>query len=121
MSHHDSAQLCEVQEVNSVIRELHEAGRLEVLSYCEGMPMSLVPVLPRLVVVPPESAFPGFGRTVLLPDADHIDACKPPSRQDPAYAELLNLVMRVNSKRASPAAEADAADDGESISEQTCA
>ncbi|CAL8471570.1 g11112 [Coccomyxa elongata] len=110
-----------LEEVNSVIRGLHEAGRLEVLSYCEGMPMSLVPVLPRLVVVPPESAFPGFGRTVLLPDADHIDACKPPSRQDPAYAELLDLVMRVNSKRASPAAETDAADDGDSISEQTCA
>lgn len=88
--------------MNSVIRGLHESGRLAVLSFCEGMPLSLVPMLPRLVVVPAETASPGYGDTVLLPSADHIDACKPPSRQDPAYAELLGLITRVSQKHGAP-------------------
>lgn len=64
-----------------MIRGLHESGRLAVLSFCEGQPLALVPVLPRMLVVPPETAFPGYGAAVLLPHADHIDVCKPPSRQ----------------------------------------
>ena len=95
-----------MQEVNSVIRGLHEAGQLDVLSFCEGTPLSLVPMLPRLVVVPEETGFPGYGETVLLPEADHIDVCKPPSRQDPAYTALLGLISRV-SKKEPPSVQTD--------------
>jgi hypothetical protein len=82
--------------MNQAIAELCSAGRLQVLSYCEGQPLKLVGLLPKMLVVPEETAFPGYGQTVTLPDADHIDTCKPPTRADPAYSELLQLIIRVS-------------------------
>lgn len=48
-----------VQEINRAIARLYEAGDLDVLSFCESVPLSLVGMLPRMLVVPEETAFPG--------------------------------------------------------------
>lgn len=60
------------QETNRALRARAEAGRLAALSFGEGVPSRVTSLLPRLIVVPPESAFPGFGDFVPLPDLDHI-------------------------------------------------
>lgn len=49
-----------LQEINRAVAHLHEAGDLEVLSFCEKVPLSLVGMLPRMLVVPEETAFPGM-------------------------------------------------------------
>ncbi|CAK0785443.1 hypothetical protein CVIRNUC_008652 [Coccomyxa viridis] len=82
------------EEINRAISELHAAGDLEVLSFCESVPLSLVGVLPRMLVVPEETAFPGYGTTATV-SADHIDACKPASPGDPAYALLERFIQRI--------------------------
>jgi len=82
------------QEINRAIAQLHEAGDLDVLSFCESVPLSLVGMLPRVLVVPEETAFPGYGETATV-QADHIDACKPSSKEDPGYALLERLIQRI--------------------------
>ncbi len=71
------------------MRGLHDAGRLGVLSYGEGRPLSLAPILPRVVVVPKDSAYPGYGDFVVLEDHDHIATCKPATRSEAPYARTL--------------------------------
>lgn len=82
------------QEINKAVAQLHDAGNLEVLSFCESVPLSLVGLLPRVLVVPEETAFPGYGETAHV-EADHIDACKPASREDPGYALLELFIQRI--------------------------
>ena len=45
-------------------------------------------------MVPEETAFPGYGATATV-SADHIDACKPASQGDPAYALLASFIQRI--------------------------
>ncbi len=59
-----------MQEINKAISRLHEAGDLEVLSFCESVPLSLVGMLPRMLVVPEETAFPGV--TIALAWPPHL-------------------------------------------------
>ena len=40
-------------------------------------------------------AYAGYGDTVMLPTADHIDVCKPLSREDPAYSTLAAMLAEV--------------------------
>ena len=101
-------KICLCMQVNDLLRARNAAGRLPELAFAEGVPLALVPVLPKLIVVPEESAFPGYGGTVVLPDADHIHTCKPTSRQDVAYARLLEFLA----VRAAEAAGLRAACDG---------
>ena len=64
-----------------------------MLSFVEGLPTPLAGgYLPRVVVVPFESGYPGFGAVHLLPGRDHVSVCKPTSRGDPSYAALLAFV-----------------------------
>ena len=65
-----------------------------MLSFCETLPLSLVGMLPRVLVVPEGTAFPGYGETASVA-ADHIDACKPSSRDDPAYSLLERFIQRI--------------------------
>ena len=82
------------QEINRAIAQLHERGEVDVLSFCESVPLSLVGMLPRVLVVPEETAFPGYGETAYVA-ADHIDACKPSSREDPGYSLLERFMQRI--------------------------
>lgn len=52
----------------------------------------------RMEVVPIESAYPGFGELVVLDGTDHINSCKPVSRTDPAYNEVLHFLQTLQRK-----------------------
>ncbi len=93
-----------LEAVNDLLAARHAAGRLPVLAFAEGVPLSLAPVLPKLIVVPEASAFPGYGEAVVLPVADHITTCKPTGRADAAYARLLDF-LRARAAEAAAAAE----------------
>jgi protein SERAC1 len=80
--------------LNARLAALHAdgaAGGVAVLSFAEGQPTSLAGLgfLPRLLIVPVDSAYPGFGGLTLLQDEDHINVCKPASRGAAAYEHLL--------------------------------
>jgi hypothetical protein len=67
---------------------------VSVLSFCEGEPTNLagLGLFPRILVVPFESGYPGFGEVHVLGGQDHITVCKPASRDAPGYALLLQFV-----------------------------
>lgn len=81
-----------LEEGNRLLKERCEAGALHVLSFGEGQPIRLSSLLPPMLVVPPESATPDFGSYYWLKDVDHMRACKPPDRDHPAYAVLLEFL-----------------------------
>jgi hypothetical protein len=68
-----------LQAANAALTARAEAGRLAALSFAEGVPSRVTALLPRLIVVPPESAYPGFGEFVPLADLDHIQVGRPAS------------------------------------------
>lgn len=62
------------QEANARLRARADAGALRMLSFGEGAPSRVTALLPKLIVVPPDSAYPGFGDFQPLPGLDHIQA-----------------------------------------------
>ena len=46
----------------------------------------------RILIVPPESAYTGFGDSLTLPDRDHITVCKPTSPASVAYTVVRDIV-----------------------------
>lgn len=90
-------------ELNESLRRLHDEGRLAVVAFCEGQPTQLAGFLPKLVVVPFESAYPGFGQVHVLQDHDHINVCKPATEQDLNYRPLLDMVRNAALGRAEAA------------------
>ncbi|KAM7279718.1 hypothetical protein ACFE04_006852 [Oxalis oulophora] len=86
-------------ELNDFIRHLHKKGKLDVLSFCET---KLTPIVEgyggwafRMEIVPLESAYPGFGELVVLESTDHINSCKPLSKNDPSYTETLDFLRKL--------------------------
>eukprot|EP00882_Tetradesmus_deserticola_P025111 GHRQ01027560.1.p1 GENE.GHRQ01027560.1~~GHRQ01027560.1.p1 ORF type:complete len:331 (-),score=56.04 GHRQ01027560.1:57-1049(-) len=106
--------------LNARLAVLHESGAVQVLSFTEGLPTSLAGLgfIPKILIVPFESAYPGFGAVHVLGAQDHIDVCKPDSRQAPAYAELLQFVRGTMAAAGMPMAAVAAAvpEDAESSS-----
>eukprot|EP00878_Enallax_costatus_P028873 GHUV01031225.1.p1 GENE.GHUV01031225.1~~GHUV01031225.1.p1 ORF type:complete len:122 (+),score=22.22 GHUV01031225.1:217-582(+) len=91
----------------------HESGRVQVLSFTEGLATSLAGLgfLPKILIVPYESAYPGFGEVHVLADRDHIDVCKPEGKDAPAYSLLLEFIRaNVSDGMMSSSIEAAAAD-----------
>lgn len=80
--------------LNACLAVLHESGRVQVLSFTEGLATSLAGLgfIPKVLIVPFESAYPGFGAVHVLESQDHIDVCKPESRQAQAYTKLVEFV-----------------------------
>ncbi|CAL5332364.1 unnamed protein product [Camellia sinensis] len=87
-------------ELNDFIRNLHKKRLLEVLSFCET---KVTPIVEgyggwafRMEIVPIESAYPGFGELVqVLESTDHVNSCKPLSRNDPSYTEILDFLKKL--------------------------
>lgn len=79
-------------EPDAALRARHALGKLRVLSFGETERLAVAPLLPRVLVVPPDSASPGYGEFVLLEGEDHIGVCKPGSREAPGY-ERCRLVV----------------------------
>ncbi len=82
-----------MQAQSNTLRPLIASGQLSVLSFGEGIPTVINGLLPKLLVVPEESANPGFGDFVLLKGIDHINVCKPLDQTDPAYARLQQFLQ----------------------------
>jgi hypothetical protein len=95
------ANAVRLEELNDTLRQAHKRAGVRVLSFLEGAPTRLlrVPVFRgrhlTAEVVAMESAYPGFGEMVVLPESDHIDACKPRSRDEPGYERVLAMVREV--------------------------
>ncbi|XP_061350215.1 uncharacterized protein LOC133295401 isoform X2 [Gastrolobium bilobum] len=86
-------------ELNDYIRHLHKKGMVDVLSFCET---KVTPIVEgyggwalRMEIVAIESAYPGFGKLVVLESTDHINSCKPVSRSDPSYTETLKFLQKL--------------------------
>ncbi|GFR49269.1 hypothetical protein Agub_g11249, partial [Astrephomene gubernaculifera] len=94
--------------LNDQLRALHDsrAGDLRVVSLLEGQPTQLSGVIPRILIVEPQSAYPGFGAAMLLPGNDHIDVCKPAGRGAPAYRVLRDVVRHAMMRAAEAEEEA---------------
>ncbi|KAH7291903.1 hypothetical protein KP509_29G041200 [Ceratopteris richardii] len=90
--------LVRLEELNQYIRMLHKGG-LDILSFSETKVTPLVEGYGgwalRMEVVPIESAYPGFGELVVLDGTDHVNSCKPLSRDDMAYTQTLQLLQKV--------------------------
>ena len=78
-----------LEALNNAVRGLARAG-LPVLSFSEGLPTQLSYV--KAHIVPHESAYPGYGEFVVLKDHDHVSACKPRDKEDPAFAVLVKFL-----------------------------
>lgn len=110
--------------LNARLAALHQSGHVSVISFCEGLATNLAGLdfMPRILIVPFESAYPGFGEVHVLRDQDHINVCKPPSQQAPAYALLLEFVRASVARAAAEEAEAAArAGEGSAVDEQAAA
>ena len=94
---------------DAALRAACEAGRVAVLSFGETEKLAFAPLLPAVIVVPPESASPGYGEYISLPGADHIRACKPASRDEPAYAKAADLIKWAEERAAGEAGLVDVA------------
>lgn len=79
-----------LEELNTFVRKLHKAKKLDVLSFLETGKTTLFTGI-TVEVVPLESAYPGYGDLKVMP-LDHIHICKPSSREDPGYEKLLEFV-----------------------------
>lgn len=90
-----------LDELNNVVKRLHQKGQLAVLSFSESLLSPVVRTFGGLAlkmeVVPLESAYPGFGDIVLLESSDHVNACKPHNRSDIIYERTLQLLRSVQS------------------------
>jgi len=88
---------------NDALRKEYAKGRLHVLSFGETVRTPLVSIAPwlskdaalKMEVVPMESAFPGIGEFVVLPGINHINACKPSSREDVLFLKTLMLLRQM--------------------------
>eukprot|EP00898_Chlorokybus_atmophyticus_P002214 jgi/Chlat1/2994/Chrsp2S08918 len=85
-------------DLNKILRTRHSSGKINILSFAEGKTTKLLETYGGVAVwaeiVPLESAYPGFGEFIVLPDADHVNACKPCTREDVTYAKVLELVKQ---------------------------
>ena len=81
-----------LMQPDAALKARHALGKLRVLSFGETERLAVAPLLPRVLVVPPESASPGYGEFVLLEGEDHIGVCKPGAREDVGY-ERCRLVV----------------------------
>ena len=88
-----------LQEVDSVIKQLHEDKGVPVLSFGEGAQLSVLMGLPPLIVVPESSAYPGYGEFVMLEGVDHINTCKPLTREDASYKATREFLDKIITKQ----------------------
>eukprot|EP00241_Pyramimonas_parkeae_P006130 CAMPEP_0114241166 /NCGR_PEP_ID=MMETSP0058-20121206/9491_1 /TAXON_ID=36894 /ORGANISM="Pyramimonas parkeae, CCMP726" /LENGTH=398 /DNA_ID=CAMNT_0001353681 /DNA_START=10 /DNA_END=1206 /DNA_ORIENTATION=+ len=90
-----------LDDLNAKLRSRHQKGSIQVLSFAEGINMSLVEVNRsrgiawRADVVPMESAYPGFGEFVVLEQTDHVNICKPVTKEDLAYSKTLQFLRNI--------------------------
>ena len=72
-----------------------------MLSYGEGAQLSVLMGLPPLIVVPESSAYPGYGKFVMLEGVNHINTCKPLTKEDASYKATREFLEKVITKETS--------------------
>lgn len=82
-----------LEDLNIALRNLYKSKRINVLSFSEGQPTKIAYF--KAHVVPHESAYPGFGEFVVLPNHDHINVCKPHDKDDPAYSKVIEFLKEI--------------------------
>ncbi|GMH45044.1 hypothetical protein BSKO_13001 [Bryopsis sp. KO-2023] len=82
-------------ELNRTIQEWSESKGLPILHFSESEPTKLLPVIPKLLIVPPESACPAFGESVRLVHVDHVRACKPSDKESISYSKTMELIRSI--------------------------
>ena len=87
-----------LQVVNQILRQRHEAGSLEVLSFGEGLPTRISRAFPHIHIVPPEAANPGYGEYLTMEEADHVNTCKPLDSTHASYTRLRDFLLVVTKK-----------------------
>lgn len=81
-----------------VTRREQGAMKLHVASMAEGMQTAVATLGQRkfeTYLVPPDSAYVGVGRFAVIKQANHLDICKPPNREDPRYVEVRNMIAAI--------------------------
>lgn len=86
----DSAHLRILQ---SHFKDFIEANSIPCLSFGEATRTRFRKNLPKILLVPPDSSDPGVGEFCTLP-LDHINICKPESRDSPVYQKSLAFIHR---------------------------
>jgi len=87
------------EEIDGLFVRSAAENDLDVISVAEGQSTVVAKVRGRafeVVIVPPGTADAGVGRCVVVPNANHLELCKAPSRDDVRYilcCQLLNSVL----------------------------
>jgi len=84
-----------LEDLNSKIQQWAKRRQIPILSFAEMQTTKVLSVLPKLQVVPPSSAFPGYGQFIPLEDLDHITSCKPKHRTDAFYQYTLKFLKDI--------------------------
>ena len=66
-----------------------------------SLPSLSVRGLASTLIVPPHSAYPGYGRFFVDGASDHVSICKPNARDRESYTSVLELITRVVAKSTS--------------------
>jgi len=83
-----------LEMLNDWCAEVFEEKSIPALSVGEGLPCRLPVIGVEALVVPPASANPGFGEFVPIPDATHVDVCKPASAADLRYKLVRKFISK---------------------------
>lgn len=83
--------------LNDWCAQLFEDKGIAALSIGETLPCRLPVIGMEALVVPPESANPGFGEFVSLAGSTHVDVCKPRSKEDERYTLAHQFIVRHSS------------------------
>ncbi|XP_046909816.1 protein SERAC1 isoform X2 [Dermatophagoides farinae] len=89
----DSPQLL---QLNDEFIRLVRDRQIDLLSFGETKKCTLLknPIEWRALLVPEESANPGIGKFILLPE-NHFSICKPKDRNDRSYRELKEFIAEI--------------------------
>eukprot|EP00899_Mesostigma_viride_P019554 jgi/Mesvir1/275/Mv13610-RA.2 len=91
-----------LNEINRHLWGRHRKGEIDVLGFGESLSTPLMEAYGRRVVraevVPWESAYPGFGKFLVVENADHISVCKPVSKEDMSYTKTREFIENMLGK-----------------------
>ncbi|KAF4320016.1 hypothetical protein BBO99_00004208 [Phytophthora kernoviae] len=83
-----------LEMLNDWCAEVFEEKGISSLSVGESLPCRLPVIGVEALVVPSASADPGFGDFVPIPDATHVDVCKPASTDDVRYKLVRKFISK---------------------------
>lgn len=89
--HELSGHSTKLIELHSNFDCLREKFNIKCVDFGETLPLILPVVKMKTMVVPESSSNVGYGRYIPI-DANHSQVCKPASKNDPRYTEVVTMV-----------------------------